>query len=175
MLKTKRCKKCLTRRPIDAFYAHKRMKDGHLNICKECHQADAKKRWRADLAGNRKASSEYQKGWRAANKDKVRISRKRYEDGNKDAVLLGKRVRRLRSYGLTLPEYEEMLSRQGGVCGSCGGPPDGRWKKLQIDHCHITGKVRGLLCVGCNRAAGYLDDSPEKASRLGSYLEKHRV
>lgn len=53
-------------------------------------------------------------------------------------------------YGVTHVDYQRMLQEQGGVCAICGNPPGNR--KLAVDHCHETLKVRGLLCHTCNTA-----------------------
>ncbi len=66
-----------------------------------------------------------------------------------------------RNYGIDLAHYESLLAEQGGVCAVCGNPPTKRntrahWDgKLCVDHCHSTGKIRGLLCNDCNLAVGY--------------------
>lgn len=74
-------------------------------------------------------------------------------------------------FGLTLNEYEAALARymdeQDGRCAVCrkGG-------RLELDHCHATGRLRGLLCHGCNVAAGFLIDNPANADALAAYLRK---
>jgi hypothetical protein len=78
-----------------------------------------------------------------------------------------------RSYGLGFKEYEEMLFNQKGVCSICNGkPPNHHKKRLNIDHCHTTGKVRGLLCDACNRAIGLLKDSPDLLNKAILYLAR---
>jgi hypothetical protein len=61
---------------------------------------------------------------------------------------------RLKKFGITEEDYYKMLNKQGGVCAICKGPPDKRWGKLSVDHCHETGSVRGLLCISCNTNLG---------------------
>jgi hypothetical protein len=59
-------------------------------------------------------------------------------------------------YGISPEQYDLMLRYQGGACGICGERPTGR---LCVDHDHVTGKVRGLLCHRCNLGLGnYRDD-----------------
>lgn len=79
-----------------------------------------------------------------------------------------------RAYGLGFKEYEEMLFNQNGVCAICSGkPPKNQHKtRLNIDHCHTTGKVRGLLCDACNRAIGLLKDSPDLLNKAIHYLAR---
>lgn len=80
------------------------------------------------------------------------------------------RITHLRlKYGLELHEYEVMFSSQGGVCAICAQPPE-EGKVLQVDHDHITGRIRGLLCHKCNKALGLLNEQLESALR---YLERY--
>jgi hypothetical protein len=71
-------------------------------------------------------------------------------------------------YGITLEEYEKLLEKQGGGCALCGKAK--KKKPLHVDHCHKTGKVRGLLCPPCNRAVGVLGDSKEALEKVVAYL-----
>jgi hypothetical protein len=81
-------------------------------------------------------------------------------------------------YGLTLDQYETMLEGQGGGCAICGFVPlpDGKnaAARLHVDHDHETGKVRALLCNGCNRGMGYLGDNPTRLRAAADYIEKHK-
>ena len=78
---------------------------------------------------------------------------------NRNKTYQEQRGTRIRSYGITVEEYDEMLESQGGGCYICGIGPVGR--ALDIDHDHRTGKVRGLLCSNHNRALGLLGDDPD--------------
>lgn len=81
---------------------------------------------------------------------------------------------RLKKYGLTASDYAEMLERQAGGCALCGSDGKVAHKEvLAVDHCHVTGKVRGLLCDSCNRAIGLLADDPEFLRLAALYLETH--
>lgn len=73
-------------------------------------------------------------------------------------------------YGLTKDEVMEMAEKQGFACASCGDDAKGQEHTLCVDHNHDTNEIRGLLCAGCNTAAGWLEDSPERAIRLAIYL-----
>lgn len=82
-------------------------------------------------------------------------------------------------FGITVEDYGAMLKAQKGVCGICLRPEstiDHRMKKprrLAVDHCHTTGKVRGLLCVGCNQALGNFQDDPTRLQAAIDYLAAH--
>lgn len=58
------------------------------------------------------------------------------------------------------------------ACECCGGPPNGRYKRLHVDHCYLTGKFRGWLCFKCNNAIGLLGDSVEGLLMAIQYLRK---
>src|SRR6185436_11520860 len=70
------------------------------------------------------------------------------------------RVRCLRRYGLTPADYAALLERQGGACGICRAAPRGG-KALNVDHCHRTGRVRGLLCFRCNFGLSFFFEDVE--------------
>lgn len=76
----------------------------------------------------------------------------------------------LRKYGITPAQYHSMAKRQAGLCAICGEQPEG---VLYVDHCHASGKVRGLLCRDCNFAIGFLRDSAQSAQAAASYLRLH--
>ena len=73
---------------------------------------------------------------------------------------------RARHYGLSAADYNRILARQNGVCGICKRPG----RKLCVDHCHATGKVRGLLCHNCNRGLGFYNDNPAFTRAATAYL-----
>jgi hypothetical protein len=73
-------------------------------------------------------------------------------------------------YGISLDDYARLLARQGGVCAICQRPP--AKERLCIDHCHATGKVRGLLCRACNFALGLLRDDANAVMAAAAYLRK---
>lgn len=75
-----------------------------------------------------------------------------------------------RKYGITAEEYADMVARQNGVCCICGKPPQGKYTRLSVDHCHKTGRVRGLLCNRCNRAIGLFEDDPRLITVAAAYL-----
>ncbi|WNM36673.1 endonuclease VII domain-containing protein [Streptomyces sp. Li-HN-5-11] len=71
-----------------------------------------------------------------------------------------------RKYGMTEDERDELIAAQGGVCCICLSAP-----ATHVDHCHKTGRVRGVLCFNCNSGLGLLRDDPAAMSRAADYLE----
>lgn len=80
----------------------------------------------------------------------------------------GTKLRLWKLYRLTPEEYDKILKYQGGVCACCGKPP--KKIRLAVDHCHKTGRIRGLLCWPCNHALGILRDAQDTAMGLANYL-----
>jgi len=91
----------------------------------------------------------------------VDCSRKRQRGPNQRETRL-KRV-----YSLLPGQYAETLKKQNGVCKLCSRKTD---KPLLVDHCHITGRVRGLLCINCNTALGYIEKWRSKMLQIYVYL-----
>jgi hypothetical protein len=75
------------------------------------------------------------------------------------------------TFGISLLEYEKLLKMQEGKCAICDGIPQENSNMLAVDHCHLTGKIRGLLCMRCNRAIGLFRDDPQLLRRSLEYLE----
>lgn len=70
-------------------------------------------------------------------------------------------------YGIDSDQFVVMFEAQGGHCAICD---NSLFDVCHIDHCHITGKVRGLLCRGCNQGLGSFNDSPAKLRQAVEYL-----
>lgn len=77
-----------------------------------------------------------------------------------------------RLYGIALADYEAMLREQKGACKVCRAPAGKR--RLAVDHNHVTGKVRALLCDRCNPLIGYAHDDPTVLRRAAAYLERNQ-
>ena len=107
-----------------------------------------------------------------------REARTKYRNENKEKFAEVNRKKQLKwRYGITLEEYEEILNKQGGCCAICKTRENGVHGKRRswnwsVDHCHETGKVRGLLCNQCNRGIGMLGDSKESLQKALDYLIK---
>ena len=105
-----------------------------------------------------------------ANPDRVRETKRRYAARHRDKVLASKRAynrkadadgrRRdahLKKFGISQIDYLMMLAEQQGACKLCGVTENPPFDYFAVDHDHATGKVRGLLCHGCNRALGFFE------------------
>ena len=102
----------------------------------------------------RKSGRESMRSWRKANPERRReIERARSLKKN---------------YGISIAAYESLLKRQRGVCAICQKGPHKR--RLDVDHDHATGKVRGLLCTNCNNGLGRFLDSTLLLSAAKKYL-----
>lgn len=71
-------------------------------------------------------------------------------------------------YGMTQAEFDKRLQQQGGGCKTCGRVSE----KFVVDHCHESGKVRGILCGACNLALGMVRDDPNTLRRMIGYLNE---
>lgn len=155
--KRKRCSKCGTPKLLTEFQKKGDTRDGLANHCKQC---DREYRHSPHLRAAQHASVQrYRKRHAAA------VRRREYAR------------RRCRPHGLSLRDYERLLASQGGVCAICHGPetvltPSGVPRYFAIDHDHATGRVRGLLCVRCNRLLGVARDSTERLRAAIAYLER---
>lgn len=76
-----------------------------------------------------------------------------------------------RNYGCTMLDYELLMIAQDGVCAICRMANEGG-RMLCIDHCHVIGGIRGLLCGSCNRGLGMFRESPEVLERALEYLRR---
>lgn len=82
----------------------------------------------------------------------------------------------LKRHGMTPEDYDRMHAAQGGLCRICGKPETtvkcGKVQLLTVEHCHATGRVRGLTCNRCNRGMGMFDDDPTLLRRAAEHLER---
>lgn len=81
------------------------------------------------------------------------------------------------NYGITLEEYEQLVTVQNGKCALCGviPIPTKKYKHpLVVDHCHISNGVRELLCYCCNNGLGMFKENIELLQKAIKYIEKHK-
>jgi len=132
---------------------------------------------------NKERIKEYAKQYRIRNREKIKIRDRQYNIDHKEEISLKAKQRRInnieeyrkrereqkriynpekrkknqlkRDYGITLEIYKEMFNKQNGRCAICKN----EFKTLCVDHDHLTGKIRGLLCHKCNLILGYSGDN----------------
>src|SRR3990167_3365938 len=97
-----------------------------------------------------------------------KIAEKKYRDNHKEEIRTRSEIHRLRRYGLTPEKVAELKVLQNNLCLIC---ESSILVKFHIDHSHITGKVRGLLCTPCNMGLGLFKDSRKLLERAIEYLK----
>lgn len=116
---------------------------------------------------NKEDQKEYSKKYYHNNRTRILERNKtRYKESNRECILRSK-------YGLSLEEYDTMLSEQDGCCAICRADTPGGNGRFHVDHCHSSGFVRGLLCARCNMGLGYFKDNIEVLARAIEYLASY--
>lgn len=120
--------------------------------CKPCSIAQVKKHYNKDS----------QREYRRKIKPMVR-------EGYKDTYLK-------KTFNISLDDYNNLKKKQNNYCSICNKPEHrlgkfGFKKDLAVDHCHSTGKVRGLLCQNCNTGLGLFKDDKETLAKAIKYLK----
>ena len=141
---TKRCSKCGTEKPLSEFGRNKVYSDGYRGQCNKCRYV-YNKEWTKKWARTPKGKK-YRRTYGAAHN-------LRY------------------AYGLSSPDWHTLFEAQGSRCAICAtDKPGGRWNRFVVDHCHKTGRIRGILCVYCNRKLAWLGDGLEGLAPFVDYL-----
>jgi hypothetical protein len=179
-MKTIRCKLCEIEKPETQFSWRVKSKELRQPICKPCaaEQSREYRRNRSEFI-NEKNRRRYQE-----NRDKWLVQKKEYYLKNRDHLLevrrkayyegrqtnltqtVAKRSRLKTEFGITLADVERMTIEQNHRCAICN-----QKKMLVVDHCHKTGKVRGLLCRLCNTYIGSIGESTETLEKAIAYLK----
>ncbi|MEU7039883.1 endonuclease VII domain-containing protein [Streptomyces varsoviensis] len=172
----KRCSRCKEHRPRAAFAANKSSRDGLQAYCRECWAAYHQERQLARgknvrprvkvpsghklcrRCGEIKPHSEWHRNSTAPDGLSTRCKPCRAAEGRASHLK--------RSYGITEAQRDEMIASQMNICVICLAAP-----AAHVDHCHQTGRVRGVLCFNCNSAIGKLGDDPGTLRRAIAYLE----
>ena len=139
------CNKCGKTKPVAEFYRAAASPDGLRPRCKPCH-ADDNRLFAVQRARRLKE-------WRAENPEKWKAQ-------------IFRANRRKKKYGLRFDERVAFREAHGR-CGACGKTSD-----LVIDHCHGSGRLRGVLCRSCNMGLGQIGDTEEALVRMLAYLRK---
>lgn len=140
----------------------------------------------------------YKAAWHQANKERLRpkskINRKVYEKRHPDKIRakakrhyikhkdkMNEKNReywvkygRYRFYGVEPEEFDTMYSEQEGKCRICSIDIPLRGRETHIDHDHVTGKIRGLLCRSCNLGLGFFKDNIELMEKAVEYLKEKK-
>lgn len=155
-MKTKHCKDCKKEKPLKNFYKHKGGCGGYRERCKKCISKRRKELLRAqtpEQAAKRKEKD------------------KRYRKENKGRRARWHREWRLRNlYGLTPEEYNYLFEKQNGCCIICGIHQSELNEKLDVEHSHDTGEVRGLACRKCNLLVGKIENNLELIDKILEYI-----
>lgn len=149
------CNKCQTLKPISEFCKYKEgsKRKGYRYACKKCLTA---------LANS----------WKSKNKEKYDKYREGYVN-NPETKKRAKFNSIKHEYGLSKDEWYKILKSQGNCCALCKESSD-ELTFYQVDHCHETGKIRGILCRRCNLVLGCAKDKIETIKNALIYLKKHK-
>ena len=159
---TKTCAQCKETKPHEDFCKNKRMRDGRSSYCRKC-------------------SHERERAWRLANPETVKRMFARWyhsESFQKRKGTYQRQSNLKRHYGLTPEQYDVMLAAQDGRCAICRrverAKRNGRVVRLAVDHDHVTGQPRSLLCQSCNAGIGHFEESEPIMLAAIAYLKQHR-
>ena len=120
--------------------------------------------------------------YRSTRREEYAARQRAYYQRHKEKVLAYDKMRKQRDavkirardirkkYGMSAEAFKALHDAQGGACGICRAKLTTENRGTVVDHCHDTGKVRGLLCQGCNRGIGLLKDSAEVLASAIAYL-----
>jgi predicted methyltransferase len=147
----KTCKICYISKNTSEFNKSNQNKDGLYSYCKPCTKLRIK-RYHEDTK-DRKVERELI--WKKLNPEKVKAISKRQT---------------LNGYNLSEEEYYKLVALQENQCKICGIHRSNLKIDLAIDHCHNTGRIRGLLCNKCNLGLGYFRENVEYLSNAIHYL-----
>lgn len=137
-------------------------------------QREATRRYRAANAEKvRERGRDAARLRRAKDPEKDREYQRKYRLKNLDALRARSRTyKRLKVYGLTEKAYDELLLAQEFACAVCRQPSPGSKNDWHIDHCHITGRVRGVLCHHCNQLLANAKDNIKTLNSAIRYLRR---
>lgn len=133
-------------------------------------------RWSRMTSEQKEHENVRKKMWEEKNKEAVRKRKRIYYESRLEFHKAYERNRQYQKlYGIAISDYDKMLAAQNGRCAICGTTNAGKETKtgkrfFAVDHCHETGKIRGLLCVACNTRLGYLTWFEKNKEAVASYL-----
>ena len=171
------CSRCFTFKPWSAFHKCKNGVKGHFSFCKECRKNNVPAQHyknRIDDFGRECAKCHRYLPWKLFYSHKG-CPRDKHTRCIECSIVDVK----LRTFNITEQEYKDLLEAHNGICAICGqqetfiNQQTGLLQQLSIDHCHTTGKVRGLLCQSCNFAIGCAQDSVGIIESMIHYIESY--
>lgn len=141
---------------------------------REAIREKARSKRASDLEGHRRYHREYARRWKPKDPEQHREKRRSQSAVWRAANPEYRRKIGLKRHGLTPDQYDAMLAAQNGSCAICGAtsPRSKNSKRMFVDHCHVTGRIRGLLCSPCNTMLGLATDSPTRLRAAAEYLER---
>lgn len=154
----KQCSTCKIIKPASEFRKNTGSRDGLRSQCRDCIHIKEAAQWQGLKVDPEKYRQHLD-----------RMNQFTYDRYRTDEGYLKTLDYRLRSkFGITLDDYNQMLDIQNHVCAICGGTNGDQ--RLQVDHDHVTGAIRGLLCRGCNSGLGHFRDSSQLIAAALEYL-----
>jgi len=175
----KNCNKCLIEKDLSEFNNSKLSEDGKHRWCRECQSSYNKDYYikNKDLIIPKveKYYLDNIEKYRDKRKEKYNSNKEYFKDNAKKYIKNNPNKHRQYQfksrYGIDYKEWERLNELQNGKCKICGIVGNDTKRYLMLDHCHTTGKVRGLLCNKCNLALGHFKDSIEIMKKAILYLE----
>lgn len=144
--------------------------------CLGCQETKPVAEFKEQVRKNRTGGPYYQSRCHVCRKDRAAQYYRDKRDANPDATKVATRKATLAQYGLTSEQYDEMSAAQNGRCAVCGHAPEGNGvsrHNLVVDHDHVSGKIRSLLCDFCNRGLGIFRDDPDLLLSAAMYIVNH--
>lgn len=164
----KKCNTCRETLEFTMFHRCRKSTSGYKAKCKKCRSIKQKEYRRK----NKMRYLQLEKQTRIRNKSSIQASNRKWASKSYDERLA---YRLNYKYGITIENYNNMFELQDHRCGICKKDQDLLPKKLCVDHCHKTGKVRGLLCDICNRMLGQARDNTDVLNNAIKYLTKQET
>lgn len=171
------CRRCDTPKASEDFGVDRRTPTGRKTICNDCEKRQREERWEADPAARAKYLA-YQRRYNRTNKAKRNEKSRAYYQRKKLELYVAS-LRRFLVEEFTVDYYLALCRKQKNRCAVCGKKETNTYKgvvrRLHVDHCHDTLKIRGLLCSSCNMGVGKFYDNPELLRKAADYLESCRA
>jgi hypothetical protein len=169
------CRGCDQELPLSAFASRSERNGKPKSRCRECMRAYSRERKAARSTEAVERDRAAGRAWHRKNAERTRANRRRYYAENREAILehrrspeyraIATRARYKRLYSLTDAELDRLLAlKECEICGAEG--------KLQLDHDHVTGRARGMLCPACNTWVAHIEHRGHLAAHAEAYLDR---